>query len=122
MALVLLVVQQILFIAALLFVAQLGVGLFRWSARKANPIWRLFDLLLRPLVNMVRAVLPRRVSERGAPLVAFWLCLVLYLAAGFANRDLCRADLSRAGCDRWVAARALNGDPPPPPSLPRSPR
>jgi uncharacterized protein YggT (Ycf19 family) len=119
MALVLLVVQQILFIAALLFVAQLVVGLFHWSARRSNPIWRLFDLLLKPLVNTVKAVLPRRLSERGAPWVAFWLCLVMYLAAGFANRDLCLADLSRAGCDRWVAARALGVGPPPQPFPPR---
>jgi uncharacterized protein YggT (Ycf19 family) len=108
MAFVMLVVQQILFIAALLFVAQLVVGLFHWSARRSNPIWRLFDLLLRPLVWPVRALLPRRVAERGATIIAFTLCLVLYLAAGFANRDLCLADLSRPGCERWVAARAAS--------------
>ena len=108
MALALLVFQQILFIAALLFVAQLVVGLFHWSARRANPIWRLFDLLLRPLVSTVRALLLRRVSERGASIVAFTLCLVLYLGAGFANRGLCLADLTRPGCERWVAARVAS--------------
>jgi len=106
MALALLILQQLLFLAALFLLAQFVVALFDWRGRRSNAVWRLLVLLTRPLVAVVRRLSPRVVLDRHVPVAVFVLALVLYLTLGLLQRDVCRRDLAQAGCERWVAARA----------------
>jgi uncharacterized protein YggT (Ycf19 family) len=106
MALLLLIAQTLLFVAAMALVGQFLVGLFSWRRRHENVIYQLFGLVARPVVRAVRVVTPRLVLDHHVPIVAFLLCTMAYLATGFAHRDVCLSDLSQKGCEKWVQARA----------------
>src|SRR5687767_8741558 len=88
-ALLLLILQTVLFIAGLALLGQFIVGLFHWGRRHENVVYQLFGIVAKPLVRAVRFVTPRVVLDQHVPIVAFLLCLVLYFALGFAHRDVC---------------------------------
>lgn len=106
MAVALSILQTLLFVALLALVGQLAVGLFSWRRRHANPIYQLFALVSRPARALVRRVLPRTVSDLRVPACTFVLLCCAYLGVGFAHRSVCLADLSQAGCAKWLAARS----------------
>jgi uncharacterized protein YggT (Ycf19 family) len=105
MALLLLIAQTVLFVAAMALVGQLLIGLFNWRRRHENVVYQLFGVVARPVVRAVRVVTPRLVLDQHVPVVAFLLCMIAYLATGFAHRDVCLSDLSQRGCEKWVQAR-----------------
>jgi uncharacterized protein YggT (Ycf19 family) len=104
-ALLLLILQTVVFIAGLALLGQFMVGLFHWGRRRENPVYQLFGIVARPLVRAVRAVTPRIVLDDHVPIVAFLLCAILYFALGFAHRGVCLSDLGQDGCTKWVQAR-----------------
>jgi uncharacterized protein YggT (Ycf19 family) len=61
MALLLLIAQTLLFVAAMALVGQFLVGLFSWRRRHENVIYQLFGMVARPVVRAVRVVTPRLV-------------------------------------------------------------
>ncbi len=106
MALFLLMLQQVILVAGLALLGQFVVAIFNWNRRGENFVYQLFGILTRPVVRLVRLITPRVVLDQHVPLAAFLLLLFGYFAVGFWQRDVCLADLTQAGCDRWVAARA----------------
>lgn len=105
MAFLLLIAQTLLFVAAMALVGQLLVGLFSWKRRRENVVYQLLGVVARPVVRAVRFITPRLVLDQHVPIVAFLLCMMAYLATGFAHRDVCLSDLSQKGCEKWVQAR-----------------
>jgi uncharacterized protein YggT (Ycf19 family) len=105
MALALLVVQQIIMIAAFALLAQFLVGIFAWGRREANPIYRFFRLVASPFVKVMRLVTPKFVPDQHVPVAAFLFLSVMFLWIGFEQRDLCMRDLAASGCERWREAR-----------------
>jgi uncharacterized protein YggT (Ycf19 family) len=69
-------------IAAMCIMAQMVVGLFSPSTREANPIYRLFAVITRPVNALVRRMMPRFVVSQHIPLaslfclIVLWVCLV----------------------------------------------
>jgi len=105
MAFLLLIAHTLLFVAGMALVGQLLIGLFSWRRRRENLVYQVFGVVARPVVRTVRVITPRLVLDQHVPIVAFLLCLVAYFAIGFAHRDVCRADLSQKGCEKWAQAR-----------------
>ena len=105
MAFLLLIAHTLLFVAGMALVGQLLIGLFSWRRRRENLVYQVFGVVARPVVRTVRVITPRLVLDQHVPIVAFLLCLVAYFAIGFAHRDVCQADLSQKGCEKWAQAR-----------------
>jgi uncharacterized protein YggT (Ycf19 family) len=95
-----------LLVAGLALLGQLIVGIFNWGRRHENFVYQLFAAITRPLVRVVRVITPRVVVDQHIPVVVFLLCLFGYFAVGLWHRDVCLADLTQAGCAKWVQVRA----------------
>jgi uncharacterized protein YggT (Ycf19 family) len=67
-------------IAAMSIVAQLLVGLFAPSRRESNPIYRLFDIVTRPVNRTVRRIMPSVVLDQHLPLTSLFVLSVLWLS------------------------------------------
>lgn len=64
----------------LLYLAQLLVGAFNWSARETNVIYRFLRFLTSPVTRAVRTVTPAAISDKHVPMVAFGLLFWIYIA------------------------------------------
>ncbi len=105
MALALVIVRTLVFIAGLALLGQFIVGIFNWGRRQNNFVYQMFEIITRPVVRAVRAVTPRVIVDQHVPVVTFLICLFLYLGLGVWHRDVCLADLRQLGCEKWVEAR-----------------
>jgi hypothetical protein len=114
MALVLVVLQTLIMVAALALLGQFIVGIFNWNRRQENFVYQLFQMcirdrfqvLTRPVVAVMRRLTPRVVLDQHVPLVAFLILFFCYFAIGFWHRDVCLQDLTQLGCAKWAEARA----------------
>jgi hypothetical protein len=105
MALTLLVVKNILFVALFALVAQLLVGIFNWGRRQQNLIWQLFALISSPFTKLVRLVTPRQVLDQHIPLATFMLLFFAVLFVSVSHREVCLKDLTQTGCERYAEVR-----------------
>jgi uncharacterized protein YggT (Ycf19 family) len=105
-ALLLSIVQTLILVAGLSLLGQGIVGAFNWRRRQDNFVYQLFSILTRPVVSVVRKVTPRVVLDEHVPLVTFLLLFFAYFLVGFWHRDVCLADLTQTGCQKWAASRA----------------
>ena len=108
MALVWVILQSLILVAALSLAGQWLVGIFNWGRRHDNFVYQLFSVVTRPVVRLVRLLTPRVILDGHVPAVAFLLLFIAYFAAGFAHRDACLADIEQAGCARWQQAWGVN--------------
>ena len=72
----------------------LGQGLLALLAgpsRAANPVYRLFQVITRPVLRAVRVVTSRAIIDRHLPLVTFFLLFWLWLALAYVKRVLAGA-------------------------------
>lgn len=72
--------------------ALLGQGLLAvlaGKAREQNLVYRLFQVVTRPVIRVARAITPRFILDRYLPLVGFLLLLWLWIALAFVKRFLC---------------------------------
>ena len=110
MALYILMGQTLVLVAALALLGQAMVGAFNWGKRRDNLLYRLFELIARPVVKLVRLLSPKVVLDRHVPVAAFVLLWIVYFWLGFEHRDSCRVQVNQAGCEKW--AEAWNQQPP----------
>jgi uncharacterized protein YggT (Ycf19 family) len=66
-------------VAAMSIAAQMLVGMFAPSRRESNPIYRLFDVITRPIHRLVRRLMPRVVLDQHVPLASLFVLCVLWL-------------------------------------------
>jgi hypothetical protein len=103
-ALALLVVKNILFVALFALLAQWLVGIFNWGRRQQNLIWQLFALIAKPFTVLVRKVTPRQVLDQHIPLATFLALLFMLVFVSTSHREVCLKDLSQTGCERYAEA------------------
>ncbi len=106
MALALVIAQTLILVAGLSLLGQGIVGVFNWRRRHENFVYQLFAIVTRPVVSIVRKATPRVILDEHLPLVTFLLLFFAYFLLGFWHRDVCLADLTQAGCEKWAASRA----------------
>ncbi len=107
MALVLVILQTLMLVAALALLGQFIVGLFNWKGRQDNVVYQVLRVVASPVVKLARLLSPRVIIDQHVPAVALLLLAVGYFVVGFAHRDVCLDNLAQAGCARWAAARGL---------------
>ena len=104
MALYILLAQTLILVPTLALLGQAMVGAFNWAKRRDNLLYRLFELIARPVVKLVRLISPKVILDRHVPVGAFMLLLILYFWLGFEHRESCRAQLNQPGCEKWAEA------------------
>jgi uncharacterized protein YggT (Ycf19 family) len=87
------VVHNMVMLIGLVFIAQGMVAAFNWSARQANPVYRLLQFLTSPVTKFARLVSPRAIEDRFMPLVAFMILFWLYVVLIFVRLYLKRPEL-----------------------------
>ena len=103
MALFLLMAQTLVLVAGLALLGQLLVGAFNWTRRRENLLYRLFELIARPVVKTVRLITPKVVLDRHVPIAAFAILFFAYFWLGLEHRDACKAQINQSGCEKWAA-------------------
>ena len=104
LAFALLVAQTIVLVAGTSLLGQLVVGMFNWRARQQNIVYKTFELVASPFVKLIRLITPKIVLDQHIPIAAFMVLFIAYFWLGFEHRASCRADVSQAGCEKWVEA------------------
>ncbi len=89
MLLLISIVKLIAEIALLAFAGQFVLGLLAGAKRDSNFFYRLFEVLTKPFVRIVRAVTPRAVLDRHVPLAAFVGLVSVWVIATFAKINVC---------------------------------
>ena len=78
-------------VALLTMFGQGLLALLAGARRAANPVYRVFQVITRPVIQGVRFITPRVVIDRHIPVVAFFLLFWLWIALAAAKRYLCAA-------------------------------
>ena len=102
MALTLLVVKNLLFVALFALLGQWIVGIFNWGKREQNVIWQLFAVIAKPFTWLVRKLTPRQVLDQHIPLATLLVLLFATLFISTSHREVCLKDLNQTGCERYA--------------------
>ncbi len=76
-------------IALLAFAGQFVLGLLAGAKRDSNFFYRLFDVLTKPFVRVVRAVTPKVVIDRHMPLAAFVMVASIWFVSTLVKINMC---------------------------------
>jgi hypothetical protein len=82
------VLRALVEVAVLSLLGQGIVGLLAGRRREENFIYRIFQVVTRPAIRAIRALLPTVIIDRHIPYVAFFLLLWLWLALAYLKRLL----------------------------------
>ncbi len=82
------VLRALVEVAGLSLLGQGIVGLLAGRRREENFIYRIFQVVTRPALRAVRAVLPAVIIDRHVPYVTFFVLLWLWLALAYVKRLL----------------------------------
>lgn len=78
-------------VAGLSLLGQGIVGLLAGRRRDENFVYRIFQVITRPAIRIVRALLPAAVLDRHVPYVTFFVLLWLWLALAYLKHLLAAA-------------------------------
>ncbi len=73
-------------VAGLSLLGQGIVGLLAGRRREENFVYRIFQVITRPAIRIVRTLLPAAVIDRHVPYVTFFVLLWLWLALAYLKR------------------------------------
>lgn len=76
-------------IALLSLAGQWVLGLLAGAKREGNLVYKLFQVLTRPLISGARLISPRVVLDRHLPMVAFLLLTFVWVVATITKIDMC---------------------------------
>jgi len=82
------VLRALVEVAGLSLLGQGVVGLLAGRRREENFIYRIFQVITRPAMRAVRAVLPAVIIDRHIPYVTFFVLLWLWLALAWLKHTL----------------------------------
>lgn len=105
MAFFLIVLKALIEVAGLALLGQFIVGIFAWSRRHDNVIYRLFELIASPVTKLVRLITPKVVLDQHIPLAAFFVLVFAWLAVVYGISRSCANDPQQASCARLQQAR-----------------
>ncbi len=89
---VLSVLRALTEVALLSLLGQGVLALLAGSGRAKNPIYQLFQIVVRPALRIVRFVLPRIIIDKHLPLVTFFLLFWLWILLAYLKRVICAAN------------------------------
>lgn len=77
-------------VALLCLLGQAAVGLLSGTSRQHNPIYRLFAIVTRPPIRIVRLLMPGLIIDRHIPAITFFVLFWLWIMLAWAKRALCQ--------------------------------
>ena len=80
--------RAIVEVAMLCLLGQGLLALLAGPSRAANPIYRLFQVITRPVLRAARHVTPRAIIDRHLPFVAFFLLFWLWIVLAYVKKIL----------------------------------
>ena len=75
-------------VAMLALLGQGALALLAGAKRAANPIYRLFQIVTRPVLSVLRRAIPRAIADRHLPVVVFFLLFWLWLFLAYLKQTL----------------------------------
>lgn len=82
------VARALVEVAMLALLGQGLVGLLSGARRANNPIYRLFQIVTRPVLRALRFVVPKLVIDRHLPYVAFFVLIWVWILLAYLKRLL----------------------------------
>ena len=76
--------------------ALLGQGLLALLAgarRNTNPIYRVFQIITKPVIAIVRKISPPQILDKHLPFVAFFVVFWAWIGLAYLKRIYCEANL-----------------------------
>ncbi len=86
------VLRALVEVAGLFLLAQGVLYLLAGAGRERNVVYQGFRIVTRPVIRMVRIILPRRIVDRHVPVVAFFLLFWAWIALAYVRRLICLAN------------------------------
>lgn len=81
--------RAIIEVALFALLGQGVLSILAGATRERNSVYRLLRTVSRPAVAATRVLLPRSVSDRHLPVVAFLLLFWLWIVLAIAKRYIC---------------------------------
>ena len=82
------ILRALVEVALLSLLGQGAVALLSGARREGNPIYRLFQIVTRPVIGMTRRLTPKIILDRHVPAVAFFLSFWLWIVLAYVKRVL----------------------------------
>jgi uncharacterized protein YggT (Ycf19 family) len=101
-ALALLIAKNLIYIALAAMLGQAIVGALSWGRRHDNFVYQLFTILTKPVTRVVRLITPRLIVDQHIPALSFLVLVIGLFLVSTWHRDVCLADVTQAGCERWA--------------------
>ena len=76
-------------VALLTLLGQGLLALLAGSKRATNPIYQLFQVVTKPVLQLMRLITPRLIMDKHLPFVAFFLLFWLWIALAVLKRHYC---------------------------------
>ncbi|MBN9423720.1 MAG: hypothetical protein BGO63_04015 [Candidatus Accumulibacter sp. 66-26] len=86
------ILRTLVEVAGMSLLAQGALFVLAGGGREKNAIYRLFRVVTRPAIRLVRRIAPRVVVDRHIPFVAFFLLFWLWIFLAYARRAICVAN------------------------------
>ena len=76
-------------IALMCLLGQWLLGLLAGAKRDSNPIYKLFQMLTKPVLQAARFIAPKQILDRHMPLLAACLLVFVWLSALILKINVC---------------------------------
>lgn len=76
-------------VATMALLAQGLVGLISGQAKHENFVYRLFQVVTRPVIKLTRALTPRLIADQHMGITSFFLLLWVWLSLIFVKSHIC---------------------------------
>ena len=91
--LVLGVLRALVEISMLFLLGQGLLALLAGSRRDSNVVYKIFVIVTRPVLKMVRVIVPPQIIDKHVPFVAFFLLFWLWIGLAYLKKMYCDANL-----------------------------
>lgn len=75
-------------VAGLFLLGQGVLYVLAGPNREKNAVYRLFQVITNPVISVVRTLVPKPVTERWIPFIAFFLLFALWIGLAYVRRML----------------------------------
>ncbi len=91
--LVLVILRTLTEVALLTLLGQGLLAVLAGARRNTNPVYRVFQVITRPVIVVVRKLSPPQIIDRHLPFVAFFVVFWAWIGLAYAKRIWCEAHL-----------------------------
>ncbi len=86
------VLRGLVEVAGMFLLGQGILWVLAGASRERNFIYRLFQVVTRPVIRLVRAITPKAIMDRHLPVVTFFLLFWLWILLAYVRQTICTAN------------------------------